>query len=203
MRLPPPTRCSALNRRARQEVGRAFDDSEHEQSDGREKQDQAGDGDPWRPFAFACVLELVKVLRSSTAPPTGSTNSPSPTSTPTSAAASRPSSRPPHARAEGIPGSRAIPRFCSGHMGARVRRRRAGRAPQPAVAVGGRVRAGRRATLAPCRPPPPPNNRSRPSRAASGVSPASGRPSCSRSASTAYRAGSRRGAASGACACDA
>jgi hypothetical protein len=43
-------------------VGRTFDDSEHEQSDGREKQDQAGYGDPWRPFAFARTFELVKVF---------------------------------------------------------------------------------------------------------------------------------------------
>jgi hypothetical protein len=44
-------------------MGHAFDDSEHEQSDDREEQDQAGDGDPWRPLAFTCALELVKVLR--------------------------------------------------------------------------------------------------------------------------------------------
>jgi hypothetical protein len=43
-------------------VGRGFDDSEHEQSDGREEQDQAGYGDPWCPFAFAVALNLVKVF---------------------------------------------------------------------------------------------------------------------------------------------
>jgi hypothetical protein len=40
---------------------RRFDDSEHEHSDGREEQDQAGHGDPWCPFAFACAFDLMKV----------------------------------------------------------------------------------------------------------------------------------------------
>jgi hypothetical protein len=43
-------------------VGCAFDDSEHEQSDGREEQNQAGYGDPRRPLAFACAFEFVKVF---------------------------------------------------------------------------------------------------------------------------------------------
>jgi hypothetical protein len=43
------------------EVGRCFDDAEHEQSDGREEHDQTGCGDPWCPFAFARTLKLVKV----------------------------------------------------------------------------------------------------------------------------------------------
>jgi hypothetical protein len=53
---------AALRRPARQEVGRGFDDSEHEQSDGRKEQDQAGYGDPWCPFAFAVALNFVKVF---------------------------------------------------------------------------------------------------------------------------------------------
>ena len=42
-------------------MGGAFDDSEHEQAESREKQDQAGESDPRRPFALAFALELVKV----------------------------------------------------------------------------------------------------------------------------------------------
>jgi hypothetical protein len=44
-------------------VGCALGDSKHQQSNGDEEQDEPDHRNPWRPFAFAGALELVKVLR--------------------------------------------------------------------------------------------------------------------------------------------